>query len=74
MRSEPLKLQKGEWLKGAIAAAMFSAVMSYGVTYFLVGMPGHAVENAVNNAISGGMSGLMSALISTAIYLKATRK
>ena len=68
-----MRLEKGAWIKGAVAVATMSAFISYGITFYLVGMPGQAVENAVNNAISGGMSGLISALITTAMYLKVTQ-
>lgn len=69
-----LKLRKAEWLKGAVFAAVISAMMSCCVTYFVVGMPGHETANAINNALSGGVSGFMSALVATAAYLKAIRK
>jgi hypothetical protein len=69
-----MRLDKGAWIEGAFAAATMSGVISWAVTYFLVGMPVQPVENAVNNAISGGISGFISALIATAMYLKAIQK
>ncbi len=74
MSPKPMQLDKAEWLKGAVIAATFSAAMSYGVTFFLVGMPAQPVENAVNNAISGGISAFMSALLATAVYVKTIKK
>jgi len=34
MITKPMRLDKGAWIKGAIAAAVMSAGMSYVVTYF----------------------------------------
>lgn len=64
------KIDKLELIKGAFFGGIVSALMSYVITFYVIGMPAKPMENAVNNAISGGMSAFMNALVVTVIYVK----
>ena len=68
-----MRLDKGAWVRGAVAAATFSAGISFSVTYFMIGMPARVMENALNNALSGGISAFISALVATAMYVKTLK-
>jgi len=70
---ERASVEKIPWIRGALFAAVISGLASYGITYYIVGMPVHAAQNAFNNAISGGISALISSLITVLVYLKQTR-
>ena len=70
MNLHSIQIDKLELIKGALIGGIISALMSYVITLYLIGMPTKPLENAVNNAISGGMSAFMNALVVTVIYVK----
>jgi hypothetical protein len=56
-----------ESFKSAALGGVGSAIASAAIAFYLIGMPGGALENAVNNGMAGLFSGAISGFISVVV-------